>query len=103
MFEQILLPKTKSLLLKLKPDNLPDNSYLGGGTAIALQISHRRSADLDFFTPSEFVEIQWEEKLKKELGFKLLKRDWQTLIATVGEVKISIFSYPYKAISPNEK
>jgi len=103
MFEQILLPKTKSLLFQLEPDNLPKGSYLGGGTAIALQMGHRRSADLDFFTPSEFMEIQWEEKLKKELSFKLLKRDWQTLIGTVNEVKISIFGYRYRLIRSSEK
>lgn len=56
MFETILLPETKSLLQKLTKINLPKASYLVGGTAIALQLGHRRSADLDFFTPHEFVE-----------------------------------------------
>jgi len=39
--------------------------YLGGGTALALQLGHRRSHDLDFFhdrdtsvSPSEFSEMQ---------------------------------------------
>lgn len=76
MFEKVILPQTKVLLKKLTADSLPEDSYLGGGTAVALHLGHRRSADLDFFTPSEFVESQWEEKLKRELKFKLIKRDW---------------------------
>ncbi len=98
MFEKVLLPQTRVLLKKLTRDSLPKGSYLAGGTAVALHLGHRRSADLDFFTPSEFVEPQWEEKLKKELEFKLVKRDWQTLIGTVGDVKISLFYYPHALI-----
>lgn len=102
MYEQILLPQTKRLLARITPQNLPTGFYLGGGTAVALHLGHRRSIDLDFFTPTEFVEMQWEEKLKKDLGFKLLKRDWQTLIGYVGEVKISLFTYKYKKIAQSE-
>ena len=29
--------------------------YLAGGTALALQIGHRRSVDLDFFSPTEDI------------------------------------------------
>jgi hypothetical protein len=53
---------------------------------------------LDFFTSTEFVEKQWEEKLTRELGFKLIKRDWQTLIGYIGGVKLSLFGYPYLQI-----
>lgn len=102
MFDVVLLPKTKKLLEKMTSEKLPEESYLGGGTAIALQLGHRRSVDLDFFTPIEFVERQWEEKLKKDLGFKLLKRDWQTLIGSINKVKISLFSYRYRQIAPKK-
>lgn len=98
MFEKILTPKTKALLKRLSPEGLPKGTYLGGGTAIALHLGHRHSVDLDFFTPTEFVETQWEQKLKNELEFKLAQRDWQTLIGTVEGVKISLFGYKYKLI-----
>ena len=102
MLDTVLLPETKNLLEKITPEKLPEKTYLGGGTAIALQLGHRRSVDLDFFTPTEFVERQWEEKLKKNFGFKLLKRDWQTLIGYISEVKISLFAYKYKQIAPKK-
>lgn len=102
MYEEILLPQTKKLLLRITQNSFPTGFYLAGGTAVALHLGHRRSADLDFFTPIEFMENQWEEKLKKDFNFKLLKRDWQTLIGYVGEVKISLFVYKYKQINPAE-
>ena len=102
MFENILLLQTKNLLEKLKPGNLPEKSYLAGGTAVALHLGHRKSIDLDFFTPYEFAERQWEEKLKKDLSLKLIKRDWQTLIGTVNGIKFSLFSYKYKQIAAFE-
>lgn len=102
MFEFVLLPHTKRLLKKLRREDLPKGTYLAGGTAVALRLGHRRSADLDFFTPTEFVETQWEEKLKRDFGFVLLKRDWQTLIGTIGRVKVSLFTYPYASITPQE-
>ncbi len=102
MFENILSPQTKNLLDRLGTSSLPKDSYLAGGTAIALQLGHRRSADLDFFTPTEFTEKQWEEKLKENLGFKLIKRDWQTLIGSIDNVKFSLFAYKYKLIEPKK-
>ncbi|MBI3069773.1 MAG: nucleotidyl transferase AbiEii/AbiGii toxin family protein [Candidatus Levybacteria bacterium] len=99
MHQEILLPQTRKLLSQINSQSLPRGFFLAGGTAVALHLGHRRSADLDFFTPTEFVETQWAEKLKKDFGFKLLKRDWQTLIGYVGKVKISLFSYGYKKIA----
>lgn len=98
MFENVLNPKTRSLIKTLKANNFPKNSCLGGGTAIALQLGHRLSADLDFFTSSQFNENQWEEKLKKELGFKLIQKDWQTLTGSAKGVKLSLFGYKYKLL-----
>jgi hypothetical protein len=102
VFEAVLLPETRSLLKKLQPQALPEKTYLAGGTAIALQLGHRRSADLDLFTSTQFVETQWESKLSQDLGFKLLKRDWQTLIGSVDKVKFSLFGYFYPMMGPLE-
>lgn len=103
MFENVLPAATKTLLTKLGPDNLPVGTYLAGGTAIALYLGHRRSQDLDFFSPTEFVETTWEQKLKSELGFKLLQRDWQTLIGTIDATKFSLFGYKQKLIGKKDR
>lgn len=103
MHQEILLPQTKALLEKLKPENLPPDTYLAGGTAIALYLGHRRSADLDFFTLSTFAEEQWEQKLGQELKFSSLQRDWQTLVGTIEDTKFSLFGYKYRLIGKKEQ
>jgi len=99
MFENVLLAETRLLLNKLRPEHLPVDSYLAGGTAVALYLGHRRSADLDLFTPADFIETQWETKLKNDLGFILIKRDWQTLIGNIDKVKFSLFGYRYPQVA----
>lgn len=98
MFDRILSRSAKKFLRNLKRDSLPKNSYLAGGTALALWFGHRRSIDLDFFVPSTFSEAQWEQKLKKELDFKITYTDWQTLVGSVGNIKLSLFGYQYKVL-----
>lgn len=69
--------------------------YLAGGTALALQVGHRRSVDLDFFTKEKnFVLASLLEKFSKE--------KWVTDIAREGTVygrlegaKISFITYPF--------
>lgn len=83
MFEETLTPETKALLTKLTKKDFPEGTYLAGGTALALQLGHRKSIDLDFFTPSDFDETKWEQKLSRERGFKPFQRDWQTIVGTI--------------------
>jgi hypothetical protein len=41
-------------------------SYLGGGTALALQLGHRRSEDLDFFVTEEFNDLSFKQNIQLE-------------------------------------
>ena len=54
MFEDALPEKVKAVLRKLTPIAEIEGFYLAGGTALALQIGHRISEDLDFFRDSSF-------------------------------------------------
>ena len=98
MHDEVLEKATRDFLLSIKDSNLPEGTYLAGRTAVALQIGHRRSADLDFFTPEGFMESQWEQKLADELGLHLVKKDWQTIIGHAKGVKFSLFGYKYPLI-----
>ena len=51
---EIILPTTFSLLQTLCSDNALNDFFLVGGTSLALQIGHRHSIDLDFFSMSSF-------------------------------------------------
>src|SRR5512136_3469530 len=49
--------------------------YLGGGTALALQLGHRRSIDLDFFSETDPVHRQTREEIIRVL----VKRNGQVM------------------------
>ncbi len=98
----ILPQATADLFSKLGPENLPDQAYLGGGTACALWLGHRQSVDLDFFSPSEFEVEQWRQKWEKEFDFKMFNQDWQTLEGEAHGVKLAIFYYKYPLIETPE-
>ncbi|GIW64180.1 MAG: hypothetical protein KatS3mg092_0113 [Patescibacteria group bacterium] len=56
MFKNILTEEQIKLLPLIKL--FSKNFYLVGGTAIALQIGHRRSIDFDLFTEKSFNPLK---------------------------------------------
>lgn len=100
MFYNILDKKRLKLLSLFK--GFKKDFYLGGGTALALQIGHRDSIDFDFFGPEKidtkklFVRIK---EIFKGHGFLKIQEEGNTLTVLVNSsVKISFFGYPYKLI-----
>jgi hypothetical protein len=70
--------------------------YLVGGTAIALQIGHRRSIDFDLFkgskiNPSRIIAKITEAKLK----YSITRRVYEQLNVTIHDVKFTFFEYPF--------
>lgn len=57
---QLLKRLDRSLVLR--------DGYLGGGTALALQLGHRRSDDLDFFFPKTFNTTALLTEIEKNEG-----------------------------------
>jgi predicted nucleotidyltransferase component of viral defense system len=71
-------------------------AVLAGGTALALQIGHRISVDLDFFTAEPFkVEAIISEIRKTGNSFMILSESEDHLTVDVEGVKISLFRYGY--------
>jgi len=70
--------------------------YLVGGTAIALQIGHRRSIDFDLFSLKPFGSKRLLNVLSKA-GKKVhvTRRVSEQLNLVVDNVKITFFEYPY--------
>lgn len=68
--------------------------YLAGGTALALQVGHRTSQDLDFFNPKEFSAASLIKKFPSH--------DWKTTVLREGTIygrllgaKVSFIFYPF--------
>lgn len=69
--------------------------YLAGGTALALQMGHRQSEDLDFFTESEFLPSHITERLQKIGNLSVTQEEPRTIHTVLDDVKISFISFPY--------
>lgn len=99
MFEQVLPGNTKTVLALLEKSEIIRKAYLAGGTALALQLGHRISYDLDFFTQEEFDEQMLLPEIKKISDFHLERIAWRTILGKFKDVKFSIFYYRYPLLS----
>src|SRR3989338_5979235 len=69
--------------------------YLAGGTALALQVGHRVSVDLDFFTTApDFDADQIERELSKRGEWVTTLREKGTLYGIFQGAKMSFIAYP---------
>ncbi len=95
MFTKTLLPDTLRAVKLASANDEIQKAYLAGGTALALQIGHRISIDLDFFTQREFDEEELSDKLSRLSGFSEDGAALGTLWGRIGRTKFSIFCYTY--------
>jgi hypothetical protein len=74
---------------------------LVGGTALALQLGHRVSVDIDLFTTEEFDTESLNEALRRRFGkdFLLLSSSRNTINASIAGIKVDLIrhGYPYIA------
>jgi predicted nucleotidyltransferase component of viral defense system len=75
-------------------DTVHRRFYLAGGTALALQLGHRKSEDLDFFCPDDFESEQLTQDILS-LGGMIVTEGPGTIHASVGSSKLSFFRYSY--------
>ncbi len=67
--------------------------YLAGGTSLAIQLQHRLSFDLDFFTISNFNQDNLNKSLYSFKNYRLDRFEADTLLGMIGDTKISFFRY----------
>ena len=73
--------------------------YLAGGTAVALHLGHRRSYDLDFFSPVSFKKDD-PRRLLARLGQLTVEQEGEdTFLGVLDGVRISFFIYPYHLLA----
>ncbi|WKZ38214.1 MAG: nucleotidyl transferase AbiEii/AbiGii toxin family protein [Anaerolineales bacterium] len=82
--------------------DLASSFYLAGGTALSLQIGHRLSVDLDFFSPSEDIPSIRNviEKALTPFQFNLSDSSWGNLVYLVNDVRVGFYGYGYSLVSP---
>lgn len=74
--------------------------YLVGGTALALQIGHRRSVDFDFFSQDPLLvnSLASVKRVFADSSIVVTYRAPEQLNALVDGVKVTLFHYPYPVI-----
>ena len=91
---------TLGLLNKIMSDSEFDSFNLVGGTALALQIGHRKSIDLDLFTPEEFNSDNLLYSLNKygQVAENFTAKN--TLGVFINDIKVDLIRYPFDLIRP---
>lgn len=60
---EVIAPEVETVLEELHQRTFLADFYLAGGTGLALQLGHRRSVDLDFFTQRPFDQERFLARL----------------------------------------
>jgi predicted nucleotidyltransferase component of viral defense system len=81
---------------------LGDRFYLAGGTALSLQIGHRLSVDLDFFSPTEDIPTirMGLEKALAPFNVTLADSSWGNLVYLAKNVRVGFYGYGYPLVAP---
>lgn len=93
---ELLDKKRQEILQKLIP--FTSGFVLGGGTALALQLTHRKSFDFDFFS-SFPIQKNFLEKLSKAFAIENIVIDTSDELTFFAEgIKITFLYYPFKSL-----
>lgn len=77
--------------------------YLVGGTAIALQLGHRRSVDFDLFKSASINHKKNLDRIAQSgYPYIVTRRVSEQMNLVVNDVKLTFFQYPFPVIA-NEK
>jgi hypothetical protein len=96
---QTVVPQLLELLNKIMSEKLFSDFYLVGGTALALQIGHRNSIDIDLFGKSEIDSDLFTEKLSEYGEVKIIQNTKNILITNINQVKVDFVNYKYPLVS----
>lgn len=99
MYQEALTERGRVLFPRLSRF---ESFYLVGGTALALQISHRRSVDFDLFTEKELPD-RLLQKVKRVFNDAMVIVTYNVpgqLNITIDGIKATFFEYPYAVTEP---
>ncbi len=106
MYWERIDPATANMLQTLSGTGILRDFYLSGGTALSLQIGHRVSVDLDFFTKkaqskleSQSLFRKLEERFKTStihVSYRSIDQIWLDL----NRVRVTFMAYPFQRKYP---
>lgn len=100
-----ITPQMRSILTGFAKNKLSKEFYLAGGTALALQLGHRLSVDLDLFSATQEDIPALMEPLRsamKEFSPVLSDSAWGNLVFLAKDVRVGFYGYGYELVKPLE-
>lgn len=92
---ETIIPETHSLLEKLSALPVLKDVRLVGGTALALQLGHRTSVDLDFFGRINADSEELRDILREVGRVEVASVSKNINIFCINGVKVGMVNYPY--------
>lgn len=93
LYYETIAPATLQLLKGLMDEPLLAETRLVGGTALALQIGHRSSIDLDLFGRFTCDDIQLRELLSSHGELQVINTSHNVKLFTIDGVKVDVVNY----------
>ena len=100
---EVISMEMRHLLAAIGQQPFASHFYLAGGTALSLQIGHRRSVDFDFFAEADEVKDQRADEITRSLdsfSIQVIERTLGNFVLLVDNIRIGFFSYGYPLINP---
>jgi Nucleotidyl transferase AbiEii toxin, Type IV TA system len=102
LFWQTVTPGMRQVMSTFGSNEIGQRFYLAGGTALALQLGHRRSVDLDYFSRTEDIP-SLKGPLRDALaavGAELADSAWGKLVFLAGGIRVGFYGYGYDLLQP---
>ena len=95
-------PAMRRVLNGFGRSRLVGEFYLAGGTALALQLGHRISVDLDFFSPTQDIPSIFEPLRTALKPFAPILADsaWGNLVFLAEGVRVGFYGYGFQLVAP---
>lgn len=100
LFYETVEAQTLELLKNLLDAEAFKELRLVGGTALALQIGHRKSIDLDLFGKIDADEFEIKKQLGRIGRIQWIKKTTNINILLIDNIKVDLVNYPYPWIRP---
>lgn len=88
-----IVPRTLTLLDGLMEESMLESTRLVGGTALALQLGHRTSVDLDLFGHISCDDIQLRKMLASHGQLQVINMSRNVKLFTIDGIKVDIVDY----------
>jgi len=100
LYKETVDPGVLKLLINLQNDPFFTDFYLVGGTALALQIGHRKSADIDLFTGQPFNVEDYVRHLEDNYDFRPDYMQKNTIRGSISGVSVDLITHQYPMVDP---